>query len=368
MSRKLSIAVICGGQSAEHVISIQSARNIVAKLDSEKYQVVVIYVTNAGHWHLMADPSLLLNQNLETLLLQGQLPRLLITPGSPSPFCLSNCPDKPLNIDCFFPMIHGTHGEDGCIQGLLELLNKPFVGCGVMTSSICMDKAMTKTILTEHGIPSLPSKVITASMLENSNIYSTLLDSIGCDMVIKPNCSGSSIGINRVKCESDFMTAVTDAFCYDTQVLVERFVVAREFECAVLGFGEQLVTTEPAEIILQKNYDLYSFDAKYQDPDSIRVNNPAIDLDESLIKTIRNTSEQVFRCLSCSGMLRVDFLQEKQGSLYVNEVNTIPGFTDISLYPKMWEVQGKSLTVLLDELVTIAMQRHQQQQSLKRVP
>lgn len=364
LTKKISVAVICGGRSAEHHISMQSAKNIVAALDPGKYIVSVLYVSMQGDWFYIDEPTVFLSST-DSSAYTSDSKRAGFLFAADSALYLIDKPSQKISIDCFFPMIHGTGGEDGCIQGLIELLGKAYVGCNVAASAIGMDKTFTRTLLEANGIPVLPSILLQPSAMQDAALMDEVLNHFRHDLIVKPNSLGSSIGIKRVTKKSDFLPALQAAFAYDSHVMVQRFIKAREFECAVLGSDNEIQSTYPAEITLQKDYPFYSFDAKYRDPDSIAVNLwPQMDGD--FISQMRIFAEAAFQCLRCEGMLRVDFLVDENNKIFVSEVNTIPGFTKISLYPQMWQAQGMSYSKLLDKLIEIAIQSRDKKAQLKR--
>lgn len=313
---KLRVAVIYGGRSGEHEISIRSADSIMAGLDPSKYDIVRYFISKDGKWN----------------------PRpILPEPGSND------------GIDVVFPVLHGTFGEDGTMQGLLELAGLPYVGPGVLGSSAAMDKDMMKRIFRDRGLP-IVEYVLAGSM-----------PSFDYPMFVKPANLGSSVGISKVNNAVELATAIKDAQQYDTKVIVERGIAGREFECAVLG-NEAPEASIPCEIIPSREF--YDYEDKYL-LDKAQTRLPA-DLTPQQTAEMRRLAVDAFRAIECEGMSRVDFLMEAAtGLIYINEINTIPGFTSISMYPKMWEYSGIPFGSLLDRLIALAMDRHRIRQSKK---
>lgn len=363
MGQKLSIVVLCGGQSTEHEVSILSAKNVVAGLDQKKYDVAVVYITHQGAWHYLNDIEQYLRQGPEPLVRQGKAEQVLCYLGAktPSLVALLNT-EKTFALDCVIPILHGTNGEDGSIQGLFQLMNVAYVGADVLSSSMCMDKAVTKQLLRSNGIPTTPWSLLTHDKIVDG-LYDQLARELGPELFIKPVSLGSSVGVSRVKNEAEFLQAVQKVLRYDHYVLVEQSIRGREIECAVLG-NDDPVASLPSEII--SHHDFYSYEAKYLDPNGATTVVPA-DLSPLAIDRIRQISIDAFRVMRCRGLLRVDFFVIDEDAIMVNEVNTIPGFTNISMYPKMWEASGITYTELLDQLITLAMQQHRLQNQLERV-
>lgn len=352
MPKKLSVLVLCGGRSTEHVISIQSARNVVRALDQEKYSVSIVYLTHENASYFIASMDDFLTKTPNDWVAASHL--------------MQNLLDLPNNadVDCFFSLLHGTYGEDGCMQGLLRLLNKPFVGCGVLSSAVCMDKEITKQLLNAHGIRVVPWKLLRQSDVHDK-LYAELSQQLGAKLIVKCNSLGSSVGVSLVDNSADFFAELKTAFKYDELVLVEQAITGREIECAVLGNAHPRAAL-PAEIILRPDYSFYSYQAKYEDPNAVQLKVPA-ELEVSQVAEIQRIAIEAFLHLRCRGLLRVDFFMTQSSEIYVNEVNTIPGFTDISMYPAMWQASGKTYRELLDDLIVLALQEWDVQQQLNRI-
>lgn len=333
------IVVICGGQSTEHAVSILSARNIIQNLSSQ-YRISVVLVSECNEWFLYQNP----NDFLHSLITHA----IKILPGE-------------ITADCVFPIIHGTQGEDGALQGLLEILQIPYVGADVLGSAVGMDKDISKRLLRAADVRVADWYCVTRA---NAISYAEASRQLGKILFVKANSLGSSVGTEKVTDEVSFDAALAQAFCVDDRVLIEKAVPGREIECSVLG-NENPKASLPGEIILRTEF--YSYAAKYLDPDAARVETPANNLSEKMITEIQKTAIHAFQVLRCSGMARVDFFLSQDEKLYVNEINTLPGFTNISMYPKNWEVSGLPYSNLLDELISLAIERFIHKKSLNRV-
>jgi D-alanine-D-alanine ligase len=270
-------------------------------------------------------------------------------------------------IDVVFPVLHGPYGEDGTVQGLLELANVPYVGAGVLGSALGMDKAVSKTVFAAHGLPIVPYLTVTAREWKTApnEITSRVAADLRYPVFVKPANLGSSVGISRATVDGELSAAIRTAFEYDRKVVIEAGVPnAREIECAVLGNDEPEASL-PGEIVVTHPDGFYSYEAKYLDPSGATPKIPA-DLTPEMIERVRRLSVEAFRALDLAGMARVDFfLDDGNGALYLNEVNTIPGFTAISMYPKMWEATGVPYSELITRLLTLAIERHEQKQQLR---
>ncbi|HUX35776.1 MAG TPA: D-alanine--D-alanine ligase [Candidatus Paceibacterota bacterium] len=360
MGKKIRIGIIFGGKSAEHEVSLQSAKNVIDALDKKKYEPVLIGVDKSGEW-LMADGAKLLSGAADAGLIKltaGENNGVAIIPqsgGKLSSFKTGN-PEK--TIDVAFPILHGPFGEDGTVQGLLKLANIPFVGSGVLGSAIGMDKDVLKRLLRDAGIKI--SKFIVAKENEAPN-YQDIVSALGLPFFVKPANLGSSVGINKVKSEIGFKRAIEDAFKYDRKIMIEEYIEGREIECSVLG-NDDPIASVPGEII--PTHEFYSYEAKYLDENGAKMEIPA-KLNEETAKRIQEIAIKTFKTLCCEGMGRVDFFLKKDGEIFVNEINTIPGFTSISMYPKLWEASGISYSELIDRLILLAFERFEKESKLK---
>lgn len=316
-NKKIKIGVLYGGKSAEHEVSLQSARNVINALDKTKYQITPIKINKDGKF------------NFEDI----------------------------KKFDVIFPVMHGPFGEDGSMQGLLKLAGVPFVGPSVLGSAVGMDKDAMKRILRDAGIPI--GKFV--AVRENDKIdFNKIKKELGLPMFIKPANMGSSVGISKVRNEKEFKKGIAEAFKFDRKILVEEFIEGREIECALLG-NDMPMASVPGEIVA--NQDFYSYDAKYIDTGSQSII-PA-PIDKKTTKKIQELAIKTFQALNCEGMSRVDFFLKKNGAVLVNEINTIPGFTNISMYPKLWEASGIPVSKLLDRLIELAVERFKKEKKLK---
>lgn len=357
--RKLKVAVLFGGKSAEHEVSLQSARNVIKALNKEKYEVIPIGINRAGKW---------LVGNTSKYLLHGNDPRLIKLHRSSkevalvvqSSGALADINGREIHgkIDVVFPVLHGPYGEDGSIQGLLKLAGVPCVGAGVLGSSVGMDKDVAKRLLRDAGI-SVATFVV--STKESPVSWSAATKKLGIPLFVKPANLGSSVGISKVRTKQEFKRATQNAFRFDIKILIEECVRGREIECAVLG-NENPQASVPGEVIV--NHDFYSYGAKYLDENGATLEIPA-KLPRRIAERVRAIAVKTYKTLCCEGMGRVDFFVTNRNKIYVNEINTIPGFTSISMYPKLWEKSGISYTKLIDMLIGLAIERHKKQQRLK---
>jgi D-alanine-D-alanine ligase len=321
---KLNLAILYGGRSGEHEISVRSAKSVISALDPERYNVIEYFITKEGKW----EPKPIMPE-----------------PGSN--------PD----IDVVFPVLHGTFGEDGTVQGLLELADLPYVGASVLGSSASMDKDVTKRLCRDAGLPVGDYAVITGEAYDITALESRL----EYPMFVKPANLGSSVGVSKAACRCDLERAIQAAGKFDRKIIVERTIVGQEIECAVLG-NENPEASVPCEILPSREF--YDYEDKYLlDKSDTRI--PA-NLSPEQIQEVRRLAVACFRALQCEGMARVDFLIERaSGKIFINEINTIPGFTSISMYPKMWEHCGLPLPKLLNRLIELAIERHSARRALR---
>lgn len=375
--RKIRVGVIFGGKSPEHEVSLQSAKNVIAALDTEKYEPVLIGIDKEGKWHrsLPAASAAQAGQGAEYLL-NSENPKLIalnkrsaqevgLTTGEKSGLLvLKNYQTEVLDV--VFPVLHGSLGEDGTVQGLLKLLDIPFVGPGVLGSAIGMDKDVQKRLLQAAGIP--VAKFVTARAEQKGDFaFAKVQKALGMPLFVKPANAGSSVGVHKVKKEADFAAAIADAFKYDSKILIEEGIDGREIECAVLG-NEEPIASVPGEI--KPNHEFYSYEAKYIDENGAVCEIPA-KLPKALTKKVQETALAAFKVLECEGMSRVDMfvtgvssppfkggeLKRGFGRVLVNEINTIPGFTKISMYPKLFAASGIPYGELIDRLIELALAR-----------
>lgn len=333
--KKIKLGIIYGGLSTEHEVSINSAKSIIDNIDKDKYEIYKIYIDKKGNWYKEDNK-------------------------------IDNVFDYLRNLDVIFPILHGLYGEDGTIEGLFELLGVPYVGCNVLSSSICMDKIYTKMILDKIGIDT--AKYIYVKKVKDKYIYinntfeekelsleeiSLLVeDSLSFPVFVKPSRSGSSIGINKAHNKEELIKYIKYASGFDSKILIEENIIGRELECAILG--NDLVEASPIGEILPKG-EFYSYNAKYIDDSETLIPN---DIDKIVYDKIRSIAVKAYKALDCRGLSRVDFFLEKDTNrIILNEINTMPGFTTISMYPKLWESIGISYKELLDKLINLALEK-----------
>ncbi|MBF0105473.1 MAG: D-alanine--D-alanine ligase [Deltaproteobacteria bacterium] len=363
--KKIRVGIIFGGKSAEHEVSLQSAKNVIGAIDKTRFEPVLIGIDKQGQWHLTEAENYLLNAHDPKLIaLNKSNDNVLIAPGATeNQLMASHKQNSDGRIDVAFPILHGPCGEDGLVQGLLKLANIPFVGASVLGSAVGMDKDVMKRLLRDAGIP--VADFITVTRTQKNNVtFAFVKDKFGLPVFVKPANMGSSVGISRVDTEAHFLTAVEEAFMYDRKVIIEECIYGREIECSVLG-NENPAASLPGEVISNAaKHGFYSYEAKYIDENGATLKIPA-DLDQQTVKKVQALAVTTFKVLCCEGMARVDFFLKQDGQIFVNEINTIPGFTNVSMYPKLWEATGKGYTALITELIELALERHKEERALK---
>ena len=356
--KKLRVAILFGGKSAEHEISVISARNIVEAMDKKKYEIVSIGIDKQGRWFFDEGARLLHKNDQAQVKFQRSNPTAVLPGGTETPMrTLRGGLGK---VDVVFPVLHGPFGEDGTVQGLLKLANVPFVGAGVLGSAVGMDKDMMKRLLRDAKIPIAKFVVLERSEASKIN-FTGVKGALGLPFFVKPANLGSSVGISKVGSRKQFGGAIREAFRYDNKILIEESIHGREIECSVLG-NENPIASLPGEIITR--HDFYSYDAKYLDEKGAQLVIPAA-LPKSIVKVIQALALKTFSTLACEGMARVDFFLRDNREIFVNEINTIPGFTKISMYPKLWEASGISYSKLIDRLIQLALERFRREKNLK---
>lgn len=362
MSRKIRVGILCGGKSAEHEVSLQSAKNIVEAIDREKYEAVLIGIDKGGRWHRSETSDFLRDPDDPRLIrLSAASAHPAVTPergmghgGGPPDFRAIG------SIDVVFPVLHGPLGEDGSVQGLLKLVGVPFVGTSVLGSAVTMDKDVTKRLLRDAGIPTARFLAFDRSSGRGIDFHE-VENRLGLPVFVKPANLGSSVAINKVRDRDRFERAVDEAFAYDNKIVVEEYIEGRELECSVLG-NDSPIASVPGEII--PRHEFYSYEAKYLDEEGAVLEIPA-KLDEETAVEIQDLAIRTFKVLCCEGMARVDFFLKDNKEVVVNEMNTIPGFTKISMYPKLWEASGIPYAELIDQLVQLALERFEKDKRLK---
>jgi D-alanine-D-alanine ligase len=350
----ITVGILFGGKSAEHEVSLQSAKNVYDAIDRGKFDPVLIGIDKSGKWHLNSEAHFLLNdadpRNIS--MDSSGIPVVLIPESSG---CLMPCSSLPApalpKLDVVFPILHGPLGEDGTVQGLLKIADIPFVGSGVLGSAVGMDKDVMKRLFRDAGIPI--GKFLTLKSHEQVPSFAEVTGALGSPVFVKPANMGSSVGISKVHDEAGFSAAVQSAFRHDTKIILEECIRGREIECAVLG-NENPIASIPGEII--PTHDFYSYEAKYLDEDGARLEIPA-KLDSKSQKLIQELAVKAFQTLCCAGLSRVDFFLKENGEAVINEINTMPGFTKISMYPKLWEASGIGYTELITRLLELALEQ-----------
>ena len=338
--QRTTVMLLFGGESSEHTVSVASARNVFAALDDTKYDVVLGYIDQTGKWWLLNN----LTEQIDTSDMSQLVPILgtgnfMIVPGN-----------ELITPAVILPILHGANGEDGTVQGLARLTHVPIVGCDLAASAICMDKVITKQLLEHHGIETVPYIVhISGEPLPS---YRQLSSQLGSTLFVKPARGGSSVGISKVNNDDELSAALDLAHHHDTKVLIETAIVARELEVGVLGSGNTAATSSVGEV--KPDGDFYSFHSKYDRSSQTQVIIPA-DIPEGVSQAIKTTAQRVYKILGCEGLARVDYFLSDDDTLYVSEVNTLPGFTSISMYPKLWHQEGLTYGRLVDSLISDAL-------------
>jgi D-alanine-D-alanine ligase len=381
--KRLRVGVLYGGRSGEHEVSLASAAAVFAHLDRKRYEPVPIRIEKDGRWCLADRPPTAMSANevIEQARLDAARPlrsgrevHMIARPGEETVLSIDRNAGRAdelgratvtgLNLDVIFPVLHGPYGEDGTVQGLLELANVPYVGAGVLASAVGMDKATMKLVFSANGLPVCPYRVVRRHDWERdrNETLDMLETALGYPMFTKPSNLGSSVGISKAKDRAGLAGALDLAGSFDRKIVVEAAVAdAREIECAVLGNDDPQASVA-GEVIPSREF--YDYEAKYID-DASKVEIPA-DLDARTAEDVRRLSVAAFRAIDGAGMSRVDFLLSRSsGALFVNEVNTIPGFTTISMYAKLWAATGVEYPALLDRLLTLAVERHTEKQQLR---
>jgi D-alanine-D-alanine ligase len=362
VSQKIRVGILCGGKSAEHEVSLLSARNIVDAIDKGKYDVVLIGIDKKGHWY-RSDVSDFLSHADDPKLIELKTSddEVAVVPGRKREPAVSLSDVRPVGpVDVIFPALHGPFGEDGTVQGLLRLLDVPFVGASVLGSAAAMDKDVTKRLLRDARIPIAKFLAFDRSFVGKIDFHDVRRQ-LGKPVFVKPANLGSSVGINTADDGGQFERAIEQAFEYDNKILVEECIRGREIECSVLG-NDSPIASVPGEII--PRHEFYSYEAKYIDEEGAVLEIPA-KLEDHTIHKVQDLAIRTFKALCCEGMARVDFFLTDNAQVVVNELNTIPGFTKISMYPKLWEASGIPYTELIDRLIQLALERFEKEKKLK---
>jgi D-alanine-D-alanine ligase len=372
-TRKTRVAVLFGGRSSEHEVSVRSATNVIQNLDRERFDVVPIGIDKQGSWYLSDDIQGKLNAPPPVLALKQDEKNMLFNPSLiAKPTDLMPRGNNSERIfDVVFPVIHGTLCEDGTVQGLLELAEIPYVGCGVLASAVGFDKDFSKRLVRDAGLNVPDFLVVGRGEWHRSSeeFCARVTKELTWPVFVKPSNTGSSVGVQKIKKAEDLAPAIETAFLYDTKVIVEQGINAMEIEIAVLEaleLGAEAIVSMPGEIRPQNGHEFYSYESKYLDADGAAIIIPA-DVSSELQAELTNVARKIFNVLDCQGMARVDLFVEKgTDKIYFNEVNTLPGFTGISMYPKLLLASGISYTNLLSHLIDLAINSHASKQNLIR--
>jgi D-alanine-D-alanine ligase len=365
VGKRIRVGVIFGGRSSEHYVSLRSARSIMDAIDPEKYEILPIGITKQGRWITGADPLKALSDGE----VEMKPAALIGEPGDPTLKSIETIDTGGANVsdigtvDVIFPVLHGPYGEDGTIQGLMELADVAYVGSGVVGSSVGMDKVVFKSVMTAHGIPVAPYQLVLRPDWESNPhaIIERVETQLYYPMFIKPANLGSSVGVSKATNSAELVKALNIAAEYDRRLIVEQGIDAREIEVSVLG-NDDPIASVPGEVVPGDEY--YSYADKYLNNDAQYLI-PA-PIDEKIARQAQNYSVECFKAIDACGLARCDFLLDKEtGKLWMNEINTIPGFTSISMYPKLWEASGISYPQLVDRLLQLALERHEQRRRNK---
>ncbi|KKQ23868.1 MAG: D-alanyl-alanine synthetase A [Candidatus Roizmanbacteria bacterium GW2011_GWC2_37_13] len=363
-NKKINIGLVFGGKSGEHEVSLLSAKSIYEALDKNKYNVFLIGVDKQGRWLLGNPANYLLNSTNPKLIALNKSVSTNIVPvnkDNSSEIIAMESGRKLGKIDVFFPIIHGTYGEDGSLQGMFEMINSAYVGAGVIGSALGMDKDVQKRLLSLAGINIAKFMAIRKSQF-NKKTKAKILKKFFFPFFVKPANTGSSVGISKVHNLKEFNVALNDAFKYDLKIMIEEFIQGREIECSVMG-NDKPIASVLGEVI--PHHEFYSYEAKYIDENGADLLIPA-DLPKKVAKEIQETAVKTFLTLECSGFARVDFFLTPKNKIYINEINTLPGFTKISMFPKLFNASGISYPEILDRLINLAIEKKKEKDKLKR--
>jgi D-alanine-D-alanine ligase len=358
---KTRVGIIFGGRSAEHEVSLQSAKNILDALDKERFDATLLGIDKQGLWHLCDAANFLHNaDDPKRIALDTSGPVLSVIPGAERGQLLAADGQNVPQLDVVFPIVHGTLGEDGTLQGLLRTLNLPFAGPGVLGSAAAMDKDVAKRLLRDAGLAVAPFACFNRVSAAQAS-YTALVTQLGSPLFVKPANQGSSVGVSKVRNAEEFATAMALALSFDHKVLVESAIVGREIECAVLG-NEVPEASVCGEVVVHD--DFYAYDTKYISASGAETVIPA-DIAADAQQRIRAIAMRAYQALDCIGMARVDVFLTEAGEVVINELNTLPGFTKISMYPKLWGASGLGYTALITRLIELALERHAVDKALR---
>ncbi|QAX81745.1 D-alanine--D-alanine ligase [Candidatus Pseudomonas adelgestsugas] len=349
---KMRVGIIFGGRSAEHEVSLQSAYNIVNALDLSRFKPILIGIDKAGHWYFNDTFDFLINRSSN---------KLAVVFSKTNRQAKEACWQSLLkHIDIVFPIVHGTFGEDGCLQGLLRMAGLPFIGSDVLGSAVCMDKDISKRLLRDAGIAVTPFITVTSRNIASIS-FKKVVNKLGLPLFVKPANQGSSVGVSKVINQLEYYAAVKLAMGFDEKVLIESAVQNREIECAILG-NEKPIASGCGEIVVSNGF--YSYDNKYTNNHAAQMIVPA-NISVAVSEHIRYLSIKAFEVLGCAGLARVDCFLTSDNEVLINEINSLPGFTNISMYPKLWHAAGMSYSELVSRLIELALERHARCMELK---
>jgi D-alanine-D-alanine ligase len=353
---KINLGLIFGGRSGEHEVSLQSAKSIAAVVNKDKYNLLLIPIDKSGNWYL-ADPSSYLENADDPKTIKLKISadqQIAVVPANNSNEIRRLSDSKVLGkLDVAFSIIHGTFGEDGSIQGYFDMMNVPCVGASVLGSAVGMDKLIAKNILVQEKI-NVADWFVADKSTDIDTIAKEATRAFGFPVFVKPACSGSSVGVYKAEDFASLKESIIKALRYDVRVLLEKAIKGREIECAILG-NDDLIASVPGEII--PTHSFYSYEAKYIDADGAKLEMPA-KIPTDVAERVKELAKKTYKALSCSGMARVDMFLTEKGELYLNEINTLPGFTKISMYPKLMDLSGIPYPELIDRLVQLAIDQH----------
>lgn len=362
---KVKVAVIFGGPSTEHEVSLRSADSIIRHLDREEYAIFPIGIDKEGKWFLLPDHGYIQHDRDPKRIALGDEGQQVLLSQRNGIKGFYDFTDLHLlaEVDVVFPIVHGAFGEDGTLQGVLKSCHLPYVGPDVLASSLSMDKDATKRILSQSGIP-VAKGIIGYKAKKKDLKYTKVIEELGLPLFVKPANAGSSVGVNKVANEEEFYKAIEEAFLYDRKILIEEAIIGKEIECAILG-NEEPQASVLGEIVPTRGF--YSYEAKYISDTGALMKIPA-EIAEDISDHMRAVAIKAFQSLCCEGIARVDFFLRKDGTFVLNEVNTLPGFTSISMYPKLWEATGLSYSHLLTKMINLAVDRWEKTAALKTSP
>ena len=367
MATKLRVGVIFGGRSGEHEVSVRSARSVIEAVDKTKYEVVPIAITKEGNWLGPAAAAKLLPEEVQRKLSANALNTktkevaILGDPSRHGLMKLDTGDQTTETLDVVFPVLHGTYGEDGTLQGLLEMAAIPFVGCGTLASACGMDKVTMKALFREAGLPICAHTWFLRAEWEGdpNKVTRRVIREIGFPCFVKPANLGSSVGVSKTSDKASFAKAVDLAARYDRKIIVEELVDGREIECAVMGNDEPQASLPGEYVIHEESARFLDYTEKYSSTGNVEFIVPA-HISKSVIRKIQSMAAKAYKAIDASGLSRVDFFLKKDGELLVNEINTLPGLTDVSGFPKMWEATGIPFTRVIDQLIQFALERHRE--------